>query len=90
MDFIIEVVFEFFGFCLEETFESKKVKVWTKTVLFILLTQAITALMVWGAVYLFQNQDGAGYVLAALATAWGIGMLIATVYSHKRNWKKDY
>ena len=90
MDFIIEVVFELFGCCLEETFESKKVKVWTKTVLFILLTQSITALMVWGAVYLFQNEDGAGYVLAALATAWGIGMLIATVYSHKRNWKKDY
>ena len=53
MDFIIEIVFELFGCCLEETFDSKKVKVWTKTVLFILLTQSITALMVWGGQFIY-------------------------------------
>ena len=87
MEFIAALIIGFFECCFDITFESANVKNWIKTVLFILLTQTITVLMVWGAVYLFQNGDDTGYVIAALAAAWGIGMLIAAIYSHKRNWQ---
>lgn len=91
MDFIIEIVFGFLECCLDVTFESKKVKTWTKTVLFILFTQALTAAFAWLTVACYQNKNIEGCVVVGILTAaWGIGMLIATVYSHKRNWKKDY
>ncbi len=90
MEFIAELIFEVilegvFGL----TIGNPKVKTWTKTIIYFLITQAITALMVLSSVHCLQEGNTGGYVIAGLAVVWGIGMLIATVYSHKRNWKKE-
>lgn len=69
MDFIIEIVFGFLGCCFEATFESKKVKVWTKTVLFILMTQALTAAFAWLTVACYQSKNIEGCIVLGILTA---------------------
>lgn len=85
-EFILEVILEgFFHF----TFDNPKVKIWLKTLIFSVMVHTITALLIWGTVSLFRDGDSAWYVTAALAVAWGIGMLIATIYAHREGWSNN-
>ena len=85
-EFILEVILE--GF-FSVTVHNPKVKTWIKTLIFSLFVHILTALMVWGTVSLYQQGDGAWYVIATLAAAWGIGMQIAAIYGHKKGWPNN-
>ena len=90
MDFFMELIFEILleGVC-HLTVKNQRIKLWVRTGFFIVFTQIFTVLFAIGAVSLHSSGDGAWYVMAGLAAAWGIGMLIAAIYGHRKGWPKN-
>lgn len=94
MDYIIEIVF---GVVLmivlaifELTVESPNVKKWIKSAMFFLFTQALTAFMAWMSIMQYRNGNMDGCVVGGIITVlWGIGMLVAVVYGHFKQWKNE-
>lgn len=90
MEFLMELFFEIL---LEGVFhltvKNQKIKLWVRTGFFIVFTQILTVLFAIGAVSLYSSGDGAWYVMAGLAAAWGIGLLIAAIYGHRKGWPKN-
>lgn len=90
MDFLMELVFEII---LEGVFhltvKNQRIKLWVRTGFFIVFTQILTVLFAIGAVSLYSSGDRYWYVLAGLAAVWGIGMLIAAIYGHRKGWPKN-
>ena len=64
-------------------------KKWAKTVLFVIVTQLITVLLVWVSVTSpVQGADAAVDVLGRVViSVWCLGMLALAVIGHKHNWK---
>lgn len=88
MEFLAELIIGFLEYCFDITFGSTKVKSWIKTLLFILMTQAVTVVLAWISIDSYQKGITDGAVVAGIITVvWAIGMLIAAAYSHKRNWQ---
>lgn len=90
MDFLLELIFEIilegiFGV----TVNNPKLKLWVRTAFFFVFTQIITVLLAIGTVSIYSAGDGLWYVMAGLAAAWGIGMLIAAIYGHRKGWPKN-
>lgn len=92
MEFICELIFEiilegFFGL----TVENPKAKTWTKTVIFLLFAEGMSAFLIWigTKTYLDGNTSG-GVVCIIISVAMAIGFLIGAIYGHKRNWKQDF
>ena len=90
MEFLFELFFEVilqgvFGV----TVNNPKLKLWIRTAFFFAFTQIITVLFAIGAGSLCSSGDGAWYVIAAIAAVWGIGMLIAAIYGHRKGWPKN-
>lgn len=90
MDFLMELIF---AILLEGVFHltvrNQKIKLWVRTAFFIMFTQILTALVAMGAVSLYSAGDRYWYILAGLAAVWGISMLIATIYGHRKGWPKN-
>lgn len=64
-------------------------KKWAKTVLFVIVTQLITALLVWVTVTSpVRGTDASVDVLGSIViSVWCLGMLALAVIGHKHNWK---
>lgn len=90
MDFLMELIFEII---LEGIFHltvsNQRIKLWVRTGFFIVFSQIFTVLFAIGAASLRSSGDGTWYVMAVIAAAWGIGMLIAAIYGHRKGWPKN-
>ena len=90
MDFVMELIFEII---LEGVFgvtvHNQRIKLWVRTAIFIFISQIFTVLFAIGAASLLRKGDKTGYVLAAIAAIWGIGMLIAAIHGHRKGWPKN-
>lgn len=90
MEFLMELIFEIL---LEGVFhltvKNQRIKLWVRTAFFLVFAQILTVLLAIGAVSLYSSGDGAWYVMAGLAAAWGIGMLIGMIHGHKKGWPKN-
>ena len=90
MEFLMELIFEIL---LEGVFhltvKNQRIQMWVRTGFFIVFTQIFTALFAIGAVSLYSPENGAWCVMAGLAAVWGIGMLIAAIYGHRKGWPKN-
>ena len=94
MNFIVElvcgVVLMIVLAIFELIVESPNVKKWIKSAMFFMLSQAITAFMAWMSIMTYRNGNIDGCIIVGIITAlWGIGMLVAVVYGHFKQWKKD-
>ncbi len=91
MDFILEFIFEivlesFLGLTVKNT----KVKLWVRTLIWLLLAESIAILLVAASVYMYRGGNtfggiGCGVISALLA----VGFLIGGIYGHRNNWKQD-
>ena len=90
MDILMELIFEII---LEGVFhltvKNQKIKLWVRTGFFIVFTQVLTVIFAIVAASLLQDGDKHGYIILVIAAAWGIGMLIAAIYGHKKGWPKN-
>ena len=94
MDFLLECIAEIILQVFAEgvfsfSIYNPKVKNRVKTLIFSVMAHTITALFICGTVALFRERNSAWYVLAVLSAVWGIGMLIAAIYGHKKGWPKN-
>ena len=91
MDFICELIFEIvlegvFGL----TVKNPKVKTWTKTALFLLLSELIAAYLLYsGVAVLHRDNTEGGIVVIVMATMLAIGFVAGAIYGHKRDWKQS-
>ena len=90
MDFIAEFIFEV---VLEGIFavtvENPEVKTRVKTAVFLLITQFFTGLLTWITVDAWRQNNDGWIVTCIFAILWGIGMLIAAIYGHKKGWPNN-
>ena len=92
MDLLFEIILGFlFEAPVEATMESKRVKTWVKTALFLLLGLLVEALFVYFlCVSCTNDSDTFSIVLmSALSFGWPVLMIWATIYGHKHKWKQD-
>ena len=90
MEFLFELIFEIilegiFGL----TVKNPKVKTWVKTLVFLLLGEAVAGLFLWISYVAPEAEPGGDIVCRVIAIAVGVGFLIAAIYGHKRGWKQD-
>lgn len=71
-------------------FHGDDIKTRTKTIYFVVLSEAIAAVIAFFSWWTFQqgNTDGAiiGWIISGVLA---VVFAIAAVYGHKRNWKQD-
>ena len=91
MDFICELIFDIilegvFGI----TIKNPKLGVWTKTICFLLFSEAIASIGALAAIQAKRAGNLGGAVVCGI-TALGLGILFlfGAVYSHKRGWKGE-
>lgn len=85
-EFICEVILQ--GI-FDVTIENPKVHTRVKTVIFTIFTQLITAGFVWLTVSARRANNDGWIICGILSVAWGIGMLIAAIYGHRKGWPKN-
>lgn len=92
MDFILELIFGiFFEVPAEALMESKRVKTWVKTTLYLLLGLSLSVLFGFMA-YSVTTRDGnlsGGIVAGVICAVWTVFVIWSAIYSHKRKWRKD-
>ena len=90
MDFIFEFIFEVFVEGLfAGTVKNPKVKTWVKTLVFLLMSEAVAAVFLW--ISYAAPQDGGAWVVRIIAIGLGLGFLVAAIHGHRTDWKKaDY
>lgn len=85
MEVILEAVLEFFMKCAVNLPKKK----WGKTVLFLVITQFFSAVLIWMTVDVWQY-GLVGFILCLLLVVLWMGLtLFAAVCGHKRNWNID-
>ena len=91
MDFLCELIFEIvlegiFGV----TVKNPKLKTWTKTVFFILFSQAIALWILYSGISALQrgNTDG-GIAIVIMGIGLIVAFAIGTVYGHRKEWKQE-
>lgn len=90
MDFIAEFICEvILEGLFELTVNNPRIKLWIRTVIFVIFTQTLTVLFSIGAVSLYSSGEGYWYIMAVIAAIWGIGMLIGTILCHKKGWPEN-
>ena len=87
MDDIIEAVLEIIITPLWDLlFQSRKVKNWIKTGIYLLFTQGITLFIAFvGLLSSYISQTGR-WVIAGIAAVWCLITVIFGIYEHKRKW----
>ena len=91
MEFIFELIFEIilegiFGL----TIKNPKLEIWFKTLIFMVITEIIPALMLVSGISAIRREDiGGGVAIIVMGVVLGIGFLVAVIYNHKRGWKQD-
>lgn len=87
MDFIFEFVLEVI---LEGVFvltiKNPKVKTWVKTMVFLLISEAMAAFFLW--ISFAGPQEEGAWVVRIIAIGLGLGFLIAAVHGHRIDWKQ--
>ena len=90
MDFIFELIFELvlegiFGL----TIHNPKVKTWVKTLVFLVISELLPALLLWISFSVPADEPGGDLVVRIISVALAIGFLIAAIYGHRRDWKQE-
>lgn len=91
MDFVLELFFGIFLEApLEAAMESGKLKPRVKTVLFLIVGNLVTALLVFAAVTTWREQGSrfGTIVLSLLSLGCVIFLVWAAIHGHRRGWKK--
>lgn len=91
MDFVLELFFGIFLEApLEAAMESRKLKPRVKTVLFLIVGNLVTALLVFAAVTTWREQGSrfGTIVLSLLSLGCVIFLVWAAIHGHRRGWKK--
>ena len=91
MDFVLELFFGIFLEApLEAAMESRKLKPRVKTVLFLIVGNLVTALLVFAAVTTWREQGSrfGTIVLSLLSLGCVIFLVWADIHGHRRGWKK--
>ena len=89
LEFLAELGMELLGEVAGLFLESRRVKVWVKTVFFFLLGAALCAGI--GILGLISYRDGyrdGAIVSGAIAGLFALITLVGCVYGHKRGWKQ--
>ena len=92
MDFIVEFVFEIvLESILGLTVKNPKIKLWVRTLIWLLLAESVAVLLGVASVYMYRSGNthggiGCGIISALLA----VGFLIGGIYGHRNNWKQDW
>lgn len=90
MDFLMEFIFEaILEGVLGVTVGNPKLKIWVRTIIWLLLAEAIPVVLGISAVNMYRNGNTSGGIVGIIiSTALVIGFLILGIYGHKRNWKR--
>ena len=90
MDVIVEFIFEVVLECfLGLTVKNPKVKLWVRTLIYLLLAEGVAVLLGVASVYMYRggNTDG-GIGCGIISALLAIGFLIGGIYGHRNNWKQ--
>ena len=87
MDFIFEFVLEvILEGVFAMTIKNPKVKTWVKTMVFLLISEAMAAVFLW--ISYAAPQEGGAWVVRIIAIGLGLGFLVAAIHGHRTDWKK--
>lgn len=89
MDFLVELLVSiFFELPFDVTMESRRVKPWVKTCLFLLLGIALSVLFMLMTINVWTDRhDLPGTIIMAVITiGWTIFVVYGAVSGHKRGW----
>lgn len=71
-------------------FHGDGVKIKTKTVYFVVLSEAVAAVFAFLSWRVFQQGNTSGAIAGwIISGALAIGFLIGAIYGHKKDWKQD-
>lgn len=87
MEFVLEFLLEVF---LEAPMESKRLKTWVKTAMFLVFTNFLTLVMILSTVDVWKDQHSIpGTIFMSLLTfAWFAATIWMAVRGHKHKWKQ--
>ena len=92
MDFLMELIMGIlFEAPIEATMESKRVKTWIKTTLFVVLGSVVEALFLFLAyMSCFVDKEPVLTIIAlALVVGWLIVIIYGAIHGHKHKWKQS-
>lgn len=92
MEFLMELIMGIlFEAPIEATMESKRVKTWIKTTLFVILGAAVDVLFILVACSVcFSDHDPSGSIIFwILAVGWTALILYGAIVGHKHKWKQS-
>ena len=92
MELLLEFLFELlFEVPFDAAMESKRLKTWVKTTLFIILGGAVVLLFAVITVSTACDGNISGAVAAGAVTLALLAMVIfGAIFGHKRNWKQKF
>ena len=90
MDFLFEFLFEaVLEGIFAITIHNPKVKTWIKTLIFLVLSEALAGFFLWLSFSAPAAEPGGDLVVRFIAIALGIGFLAGAIHGHRRDWKQD-
>ena len=71
--------------------ESRKVKTWVKTTIFLIIGVAIFALLALSGLVPWRDRQelSSTIFLEIIAFGWLVFVILGSVYGHKRKWKSN-
>ena len=90
MDFLMEFIFTaILEGILGVTVKNPKVKIWVRTIIWLLIAEAIPVVIGVSAVSRYRSGDTSfGIAAMILSVVLIIGFLIGGIYGHKRKWEQ--
>ena len=89
---MLNPITDFFGDILSVTwdafFYSKRINHWVKTLVYLMITQPITLLLLYIGFSCVTTDPVRGYICIALTAVWCIFTMSFVIYRHKRKWRK--
>ncbi len=89
MDILAEFFFELlFEVPFDMAMDSRRLKIWVKTLLFCLLGGALDALFLVMCISCWQNWDGTVRMVMSVITAgWTALVVLGAIHGHRKKWK---